>query len=497
MSPSQPVAKSGQKRRRKRSRYPYTQKEKALVWLVCIQLTFALWALALTQLWTQIVFTSLSLGGLIFALLPQFYSRPEFRDPRLNSRNSLQRLLHYPVFWSGLLLISYMVLQSLNPAFGYESQASYWRAFPIDHISWLPGSVDSPFQRMNAHRLALIFAGAWMLQCYLKVCIVRRNSFITILWVIVFNFIALGILAIAQKQTDAQGVFWHFQVLPNFIGSIPYNNRAAAMLNLGMILAMALYFLHLKAMRMELRHSGPHLVVLLAIVFIFGLLWTTQSRGGVLISSLLLLIFILLTLIPSLRDGSTLTHKFILSIAMLLLAASATFYTLRLPDRELTIEELGDLREEIQNINSSTRGISTQITLQMFRERPLFGWGAGSWRYVFAYFQLNHPEIQYLNASKTEAAVWEDAHNDWAQYLSELGVIGGILLAFTFFWPVIESLIFIRSIHLTQVILCLGIIGLLLHALIDLLLQNQSILAFLAFASFLTNRLNIEQLRAK
>jgi len=486
-----------QKRQRKRSRYPYTRKEKTIVALVCVQLTFSIWALALTQLWSQWVFTLLSFAGLTFALLPQFYTNPSLRDPRLESNPSCQRLLRYPVFWSGLLLIIYMLVQSCNPAFGYEETTGYWRSFPITHIEWLPSGISSPFSKMNAQRLTLMIGGAWMMQCYLKVGIVRRNSFITILWVVVANFILLGILTIAQKQTHAPGIFWTLEVMPNFIGSIPYNNRAAAILMMGMVLAMALYFLHLKAMRMELRHSGPHLVVLLVIVFIFGLLWSTQSQGGVILSSLLLGIFLLLTLIPSLRDGSTLVHKTILFFSMVLLGVSAVFYTLRIPDRDLTIEQLGNLREDIQNIDSSARTLSTRITMQMVEERPLFGWGAGSWRYVFAYFQLHHPEIQYLDASRTVPAVWEDAHNDWAQYLSELGIIGSLLLGFMLLWPLMESLTFIRSIHLTQVILCLGVIALLLFSLIDLLLQNQAVLSYLAFMSFLVNRLNIEQMRAK
>ncbi len=497
MSQPETVAKPKRKRQRKRSRYPYTRKEKTIVLLVCTQLTFAIWALALTTLWSQIVFTIISGFGLLFALLPQFYAKPSQKDPRLNFQNSLHRLTHYPVFWSGLLLLMYMLVQSLNPAYGYDSDPEFWRAYPIDHIAWLPSGIASPFHAMNAQHLMLIFSGAWLMQCMLKVGIIRRNSFITILWVIVFNFIALGILSIAQKQSNAEEVFWLYSVVPNFVGSIPYNNRAANLFIMGLTLAMALYFLHLKAMRMQLRHSGPHLVVLIAIVFIFGLLWTTQSRAGVILGSLLLAAFLLLTLIPSLRDGSTFTHKLILSLAMLLLITAATFYTLRIPDRDLTIEDLGNLREEIQNIDSNARTLSTRITLEMFSERPLFGWGAGSWRYVFAYYQLDHPEIQYLDTSKSQPAVWEDAHNDWVQYLSELGIIGFLLLLFTFTWPLIESLIFIRSLHLTQVALSLGLIAVFLHGLLDLLLQNQAILVYIAFISFLINRLNIEQLRAK
>jgi len=497
MSSQQLYPKTKPLRQRKRSRYPYTIKEKTIVILVSMQLVFAIWALALTQLWSQVVFTGISVSGLIFSLVPQFYAAEENRDPRLDFKPSLKRLLNYPVFWSGGILIAYMLMQSFNPAYAYESNVDYWRAFPIDHIPWLPSGVASPFVKMNAHRLILIFAGPWLMQCYLKVGIVRRNSFITILWWILASFFLFGVLTIVQKQTHATGIFWHINVVPNFIGTIPYNNRAAILVMLGMTLAMALYFLHLKALRMELQHSGPHLIVLLIIVFLFGLLWTTQSKAGVILSSLLLAIFVLLTIIPSLRDGSTLVHKLILSLVMTLLTIAAIFYTHRIPDRDLTIEELGNIREEIHQLNSNARTISTRITLQMFSEHPIYGWGAGSWRYVFAYFQLNHPEIQYLDASKAEPAVWDDAHNDWAQYLSELGILGTITLAFTLFWPLIESVIFIKSLHLTQVILCLGLIAVLLNSLIDFLLQNQAVLAYLAFLSFLTNRLNIEQLRTK
>lgn len=497
MSQTESKRAAPHRRQRKRSRYPYTRKEKWIVGWACAQLSLALWILALTPLWAQWLMMGMSFIGLTFSLLPQFYAPESQRDPRLHSRPSLDRLLRYPVFWLGALLLSYMLVQAVNPAYGYESDADYWRAFPIPSISWLPSGVDSPFAKMNAQRLALIVASAWAMQCYLKVGIVRRPSFLFLLWWITLNFVAMGVLAIAQKQTDAMDVYWSLSISPNFWGPIPYNHRAGCLLIMGMVCAMALYFLHLKAMRMELRHSGPHLVVLIAIVFIFGLLWSTQSEATVILGSLLMAVFLLLTLIPSLRDGSTLMHKVILSVTMILLGVMAVFYTLRLPDRNLTIEQLGNLREEIQNIDSSARAIATRITLQMVAERPFLGWGAGSWRYVFAYYQLEHPEIQYLDATQTVPAVWDDAHNDWVQYLSELGIVGMVLLLGLLLWPLIESIIFIRSLHLTQVMLALGLIAVFTHAFLELLLQNQAVLSYVAFLSFLINRLNVEQVRVK
>ena len=337
----------------------------------------------------------------------------------------------------------------------------------------------------------------WMLQCYLKTGIIRRNSIITILWFITISLVIYGVLVIAQKQTGAKGAYWNFPLYPDFIGSIPYRNRAASILYLGMTLTMALYFLHLKSMRMELRHSGPHLVVMLATVFIYGLLWSTQSQMGLIVGSSLLALFLLFTFIPSLRDGTTLMHKLILSAIMAIFAVMSFFYTQRVPDSDLTIEKMGNLREEIRNLDSQARTLTTKISMDMFDHRWLMGWGGGSWRYVFPYYQRQYPEIMWIDDTKTELAYWEDAHNDWAQYLSELGVIGFVLLLSLFMWPIVESISVIRTIHLSQVILCFGLIGVFSHAVMDLLLQNQSVLCFIAFMSYLINRLNVDQIRYK
>jgi hypothetical protein len=485
------------KRKRKRSRYPYTTKEKTLVWLCCIQITFAVWALGLTALSTQIIFASLSAAGLVFCLLPQFYSLESLRDPRLSTLPVSKRLIKYPIFWAGLGLVIYMILQWVNPAYLYVDEGETWKAVPIDHVEWLPSSVQSPLEKHNPLRLIIIFTGPWLMLCYLKLGVIRRNSLIRILWVITFNMILLGIVTIYQKQVGFEKIYGVFEAFPNFVGSIPYKNHGAAAINLGMVLMMTLYFLHLKALRMELNHSGPHLVVLLAIVFCYGLLWTTQSRGGVLIGSALLIIFLLFTFIPSLRDGSTLSHKVILGMAMVFMGITGILYTQQVPDREATLERFGDLREEIQKIDSNARALSTSISIDMFEDRWLWGWGAASWRYVFPYYQINYPEIKFVDEDQKEFAVWKDAHNDWAQYLSELGIVGILFLVAFFTWPLLESILVIRAIHLSQVILNLGLISILLHAIIDLLLQNQMILCLIFTLIFFINRLNTEQLRAK
>jgi hypothetical protein len=337
-----------------------------LVVLFCLQFSLLLWSFGLTRLWEQGLFTAFSLVGLILALLPQWWDRETGEDPRLCAGKSWQRLTAYPVFWCGIGVAVLCVIQHLNPAYGYEESTVDWRAFPIRHTPWLPRGVASPFEKMSALRFLLVFAGPWLMVCYLKAGVIRRNSVIRMLEFIALSLVAYGVLILAQKQTGASGIYWNFEVFPDFVGTIPYKNRAAAILNLGMTLMMALYFLHLKAMRMELHHSGPHLIVFVGVIFVYGLLWTTQSRTGLLIGSMLMVTFLLLTLIPSLRDGSTWTHKLILSGAMVLLGLVGILYTKSVPDRSETLERFGDLREEIRQWHSNE---STRITLDMLQQR--------------------------------------------------------------------------------------------------------------------------------
>jgi len=67
-------------------------------------------------------------------------------------------------------------------------------------------------------------------------------------------------------------------------------------------------------------------------------------------------------------------------------------------------------------------------TLRMARERPVFGWGMGSFPAVFPLYntQVSGDHIP---------VVYHDAHSDWIQSLAEIGAAGTLLIALAVAFP--------------------------------------------------------------
>ena len=108
-------------------------------------------------------------------------------------------------------------------------------------------------------------------------------------------------------------------------------------------------------------------------------------------------------------------------------------------------------------------------TLQMARQRPLFGWGSGCFELVFPIYQG-----AYLrSADGRPTARFEFAHDDWLQTLAEDGAAGFILLLTPLAW------LAYRAWRGTSVVGHLAILGcglIALHAIIDFPLHNPAIL---------------------
>ncbi len=62
----------------------------------------------------------------------------------------------------------------------------------------------------------------------------------------------------------------------------------------------------------------------------------------------------------------------------------------------------------------------------MFAGRPALGWGAGGFRYGFTKYQRREIEI---TGTGLRRYFWEHAHNDWLEWLIELGVAGFLPVA--------------------------------------------------------------------
>ena len=112
----------------------------------------------------------------------------------------------------------------------------------------------------------------------------------------------------------------------------------------------------------------------------------------------------------------------------------------------------------------------------MAAARPVTGWGAGCFRHLFPLFQQNYPQIDQPNWDANLSFRFEHAHNDYLEFLSELGFLGCaplILLLGFFARKILRSKPWQNP---PLLFLALGLLVLLAHCWIDFHLQCPAIL---------------------
>ena len=129
------------------------------------------------------------------------------------------------------------------------------------------------------------------------------------------------------------------------------------------------------------------------------------------------------------------------SIVLVLVVMLAAFFTFQ--DDVLwrlernTTDSSGDLTEHVQsiiNIKSDASNLERinrwDAAIAMFKERPLFGWGPGTYQFQYAPFQMSYNKT----IISTNFGTGGNAHSEYLGLLSEAGVLGllGFLLIITF-----------------------------------------------------------------
>jgi len=111
--------------------------ERLLVALVIIELVFLPWAMGGMRIWSQFTFSGIALLTFIVAILPRNYTEENSRAGR-HHLSIWPRLVKFPLFWLGGILMIYMAAQGLNPAWRYVVSSFGWWMESMPHIKWLP-----------------------------------------------------------------------------------------------------------------------------------------------------------------------------------------------------------------------------------------------------------------------------------------------------------------------------------------------------------------------
>jgi O-antigen ligase len=174
-----------------------------------------------------------------------------------------------------------------------------------------------------------------------------------------------------------------------------------------------------------------------------------------------------------------------------LLTASLTILAF-VSARQLRLEEAADKFQKLFTTDRAwsveARQLAAQATWDMAADQPVTGWGAGCYRFLFPLFQQNYPQIYQPSLFPDRSFHFEHAHNDYLEFLAELGFLGcaPLLLLLGFFTTKL-----LRSKPWQNpplLFLAFGLLILLAHSWIDFHLQCPAILLTACALAAITGR---------
>jgi O-antigen ligase len=330
-------------------------------------------------------------------------------------------------FWILLpwfLFNALVLLSTLHPSF---------RVAHVEGADVLVPNAVSPTLPSTA-RPALSWRALWLFDALFlpafNILLAFRSRRLVRVLLLVFaaNAVVLAVFGTVQKLTRANGIFFGRIHSPNtnFFATFIYDNHWGAFVVLALAAGLGLIFRrsHFPSTREFL--NSPAFGGSLAMLLLAASVPLSSSRSCTALVLAMLgvgLLHALRRIVASQRQRSESSHRPLLAIFFV---STVTFVAIYALARPVIMKRVEQTREQIETFER-THSLGGRPTLyrdtwRMACERPLFGWGLGSYGPVFTRYN-------------TQVAIdrlpqyYEDAHSDWLQALAETGWVGGILRA--------------------------------------------------------------------
>lgn len=198
-----------------------------------------------------------------------------------------------------------------------------------------------------------------------------------------------------------------------------YNDHTAYGAALAIYIVLCVAYLFMPNMK-SIRRLG--VIIVLCILIVAIILSFCRASWISLIAALGVLICVLLKI----------KFKYIAVISVVLIGLFFTFQqqifdSLSKNDQDAS----GNIVENIQSMTNITTDASNlerinrwNSAIKMFKERPLFGWGPGTYQFVYAPFQ----ESRNKTIISTNSGDMGNAHSEYIGTLSEQGIPGALLV---------------------------------------------------------------------
>ena len=392
------------------------ESEKLLVGILIVLLLFLPWALGTTHVLAQAAACFLALAAFGAALLPRHGDAHS-----ITSSGQCKRLLGFPVFWFGSLFLVFIALQGFNPAWRVEGTEGFPLFTEQDPIGWLPSGVAGgelhPFQYL------LIAGTPFLAVCAAWIGVTRRRSIVLLLSATAINgfFIAaVGFYQLAKNKSEILGFFR--PPTERFLSTFPYHWQGAAYLIIVLAATIGLAAHHYAQARRTFKRSNPSgLFVFIGLVLTLILLFSFSQVSAAVATGLAVAFLTHIGYRELSVDALPSRKVFLASIALACTGAGA-YLGGEVAENYI---DRGDRSFELQAgvAQDGTWSASWEAGAAMFRQQPLFGWGAGS--LINAYPEvLKREDIEPTGSLLTT----EYAASDWIRLPAEFGIVGMVLL---------------------------------------------------------------------
>ncbi len=408
----------------------------------------------------------ISLAGTAFTFLWLFLPTFEFGSSQ-NAKENVWRLIKFPLFWIGLLLFAYICVQWARPNYEMIRGLKAWYIFETQGEApsmAFPTSIRAPFGfEYNACtsplRQLCILGNAWLMLCTLW-CGVRSRK--ALKWMtLIFIGNALLTAAFGFYQQIA-GTSYYLGARTFHWGPFFYTNHAAEFFALNIALCVGIALRSWRETTLSFGRGGLHLpLVIVVLAFIVAAI-ATRSIGGSFIAIAWIPIGLALILFSNLLDKKSwiLFGFFMISLGALgafwYSNANLDSYSKKI-DRKIATAEIPDLKRNANEENERSfftfgqgdRKKLRDLSQKIFEYNPqtgdwwtdhhtqIYGWGAGSYRWISPSFQKTIPEMSYLNkrTGKRDIHAYANyAHCDIWNMLVEWGIAGTAIFGAGTLW---------------------------------------------------------------
>lgn len=326
---------------------------------------------------------------------------------------------------SPILALNILVGAScLTPGFRDLSLGSEAYLMPVQVHWWVP----------SAARAGVALRGLWLFDgiyfsCLNVAAAVRsRKTIRVILAAAVANALALSVFGTIQKLLASPGIYFGAVKSPqvHFFASFVYDNHWGAFIVLmsGICIGLILRYAH--GRRGSGFFRGPALTGFVAVC----LMGISVPLSGSRACTFLMAVLATVALVRGTPRISQALHfsgvSSVGAVAGMAAAAIVAGVATWMVAGDVIHARALKTREQVESMFAQG-GIGSRSTLyndtwRMARDRILFGWGMGSFPTVFGLYNTQEPRSDRI------PIVYHDAHSDWLQSASEIGLLGTALI---------------------------------------------------------------------